>query len=85
MYKRTSAALAGLVALIAAQAHAGETQQGEAVRDTITPAFTQIDVDQDGSITISEAEGTWLAEAFTLVDANQDGAIDEKEYLEAMS
>jgi hypothetical protein len=43
------------------------------------PAFTEVDTDQSGTISIEEAtvvEGL----DFTKADANQDGALDEAEY-----
>ena len=84
---RKSAFVLAMATALAAGAHAGETEQTQIMDMELdpTPAFREIDADQNGNITTSEAEGTWLAELFTLVDVNEDGLVDEVEYTEATS
>jgi hypothetical protein len=52
---------------------------------TAKPNFEAVDANQDGLITPTEAEGTWLADAFADVDANQDGIVNRNEYETANS
>ncbi len=82
---KSSVFLLGIATAIASGAYAEQSAQSDVVEEDPAPTFAEIDTDESGSITLSEAEGTWLAEMFTLVDANEDGLIDEVEYTEAMS
>lgn len=81
---KTSAFVLGITAA-AAGVSAEEQSMITVTQADPAPAFSDLDADKDGSITLSEAEGSWLADTFTVVDANQDGIIDEAEYAEAMS
>jgi len=59
----------------------GATQQ-EAVK---RPSFEQIDKNKDGTVTMTEAKDSWLANVFSQVDANKDGSISKSEYDKAVS
>jgi hypothetical protein len=43
------------------------------------PAFTEVDTDQNGTISMEESMAVETLD-FTKADANQDGALDEAEY-----
>ena len=54
-----------------------------AAGEQAAPAFEEIDQNQDGAVTETEAQGSWLAGAFTQVDQNGDGLISKSEYEKA--
>lgn len=69
---------AGLVSTAAiADEKAGNIQDVEATK---LLAFEKLDVEKNGSITLAEAKGTWLADVFEQLDADQNGAISWEEY-----
>ncbi|MEM1188450.1 MAG: EF-hand domain-containing protein [Pseudomonadota bacterium] len=82
---KSSVFLLGIATSIAAGAYAEQEVKADAMAEDPAPTFSELDADESGSISLSEAEGTWLAEMFTLVDANEDGLVSEVEYTEAMS
>ena len=85
MNTKSSALLLVVTTAIATGALAQQPETGDPMEKHPLPAFSDIDRDADGSISITEAEGTWLAEIFAMVDVNEDGAVDEAEYTEALS
>lgn len=82
---KASALLLGIATAIATSAYAEQSASSDVIEEDPAPTFSDIDQDESGSISYSEAEGTWLAEIFTLVDVNEDGLVDELEYAEAMN
>lgn len=61
-------------ALVYASASLAQMQEGPA-------SFTQLDVNKDGSISVTEAqEDARLLDVFAKLDANQDGSLDRSEY-----
>jgi Ca2+-binding EF-hand superfamily protein len=59
---------------------ADTTQPMDAAEAQETPAFSKLDINQDGVLTKAEASSTWLADNFKLYDLNLDGYINESEY-----
>lgn len=78
------AALASTAALFAFTTHAGEMKSEEKPEKT---AFVEIDTNQDGSISASEAgeKNRWLAANFVAIDTNRDGLISKAEFEKALS
>jgi Ca2+-binding EF-hand superfamily protein len=76
-----TAAAGGLIATVAL---AATNEQMPAKPDT-APAFEKIDKNQDGTVSKSEAQGSWLASQFAAVDTNHDGSISRAEYQKATS
>lgn len=80
----TRALTAAAGSLIATAALAATSDMTPATPDT-PPAFEKIDKNQDGTVSKSEAQGSWLASQFAAVDANHDGTVSRAEYQKATS
>jgi len=81
------AMVTGLATAFAYSAYAGDTMSQSEDQKPTESAFSQIDENQDGSITPQEAndKNSWLAQNFNAVDANKDGRISKAEYDQAVS
>ncbi|MFK8043089.1 hypothetical protein [Congregibacter sp.] len=80
-----SALFLSISAIVAVNTLAEQPGDAGTSSQSAAPAFTEVDRDGSGSISIGEAEGTWLAEIFAIADLNSDGMIDQAEYTEALS
>ena len=79
------ALILSIAAVVAVNTLAEQPGDGGATVQSAAPAFTEVDRDGNGSISMGEAEGTWLAEIFAIADLNSDGMVDQEEYIEALS
>lgn len=85
MSLQSSAVFLSITAVIAASSFAKQSSYDNSPRQSTLPGFTEIDRDSSGGISISEAEGTWLADIFAIADFNSDGVIDLAEFTEALN
>jgi hypothetical protein len=76
-----AAAVGGLLAVAALAAAQNDLPQ----TPEKPPAFDQIDKNQDGAVSKTEAQGSWLAGRFESIDANHDGSVSRSEYEKATS
>lgn len=81
---QSSAVLLSISAVIAVSTLAEQPNYRSSSSQSAAPAFAEIDRDGNGSISIGEAEGTWLADIFAIADLNGDGMVDQDEYTEAL-
>ncbi|OYY49795.1 MAG: hypothetical protein B7X95_09935 [Methylophilaceae bacterium 17-44-8] len=82
--KKTTTGLAILVAGLSFQAHAFDTEQVQNNQASYANQFNQLDVNSNGSLTMTEAEKdkSLNSQLFTQADKDNDGTLDKDEYAE---